>query len=235
MTTLVKFIDFPLYPEEYISKRLITHLKTDGLIEPLIVMPGGNIHTHDRARYMAFRQLAEAIGEVDTIIVCYWNEMSQEEKAEFPLRPGDIKMIEHPALTNNLISIPEGWERLTTQLAQKGDRILVGTTKPKFMNWTKYDKIDCVTRSAGKIHLDDFELVRYKSVVIRKSILIYLTPKGNNVFVTIHVSSQLSLVANELDNIAKVIKNPKSTGLTVDKTIERLPELAIILRQLTKD
>jgi len=77
------------------------------------------------------------------------------------------EIVEHPKL--NEITIPEGWERLTSGDAMDGDMILVNPSF-EFMPWVKNDGVDVVNKRGGSAWMDGHEgLVAYKPVVIRKT------------------------------------------------------------------
>jgi len=84
MLVLVKFKELPIYKDIWVSKQMKAVISRQGLIEPLTIMPDGNIYEYDRERYMAFRNLAEGLGEggTDTIIAVYLTDLSEEEKLD---------------------------------------------------------------------------------------------------------------------------------------------------------
>ena len=86
MTTIVKSSTLPTYPDEYVSRTMIKIIKTQGLIEPILVLPDNSIHPYYRERYMAFRKIAK----VDDIIICYWEDLDKYEKQEYPIVSGLI-------------------------------------------------------------------------------------------------------------------------------------------------
>lgn len=87
MTHYIEFESLPDYPKEYISKSVLRCIEKDGLIEPLIILPDGNIHPMHREHFMAFKQIARSLGDkgTKTIIATYWFELSSSEKIEWDI------------------------------------------------------------------------------------------------------------------------------------------------------
>lgn len=84
MTTVIPFTDLPEYSDIVPSKRLVEVMLKQGLIEPLVVMPDGNVHENDRELFEAFKQAARSHGEggTKTVIVCYWADMTDDERSD---------------------------------------------------------------------------------------------------------------------------------------------------------
>lgn len=76
--------------EVYVSRRALTAVERDGLIEPILVN-GSHVHEAHRERYMAFRRLAEKYGTVHTVIAVDWKDLSPAERREFGWKFGRDK------------------------------------------------------------------------------------------------------------------------------------------------
>lgn len=87
MTHYLKIADIEDYPDVYISRGRIKAIKKDGLIEPILMLSKTKVHPESQERFMTFKKLAAEIeGGATTIIACFWDELSKEEKLEYPVR-----------------------------------------------------------------------------------------------------------------------------------------------------
>ncbi len=88
MSTLVLLTEFKRYPDMHVSKKLSVCLKRDGLIEPLVRMPNGNLHERELERGEAFQRLVDdlistGIKATPYLLVCNWNDMTKNEQEEY--------------------------------------------------------------------------------------------------------------------------------------------------------
>lgn len=89
MVHYLMLADLPRYDDVYVSKGLKSVVTEQGLIEPIVIMPDGEVFEHHRKIYMAFRQLVDEAAArmqsgdkspTDTIICAYWAELSKDEQ-----------------------------------------------------------------------------------------------------------------------------------------------------------
>lgn len=94
MPSYIPITQFKRYPDLHISRGLKKAIQNDGLIEPLIRMPNGELHSHSIERAEAFMREVDRINKqlltnyygihaATTLLIVEWDELDDDEKGEY--------------------------------------------------------------------------------------------------------------------------------------------------------